>query len=190
MFRGFNGIVAVIALGVATPLLAPLLAAPAPGGGTISIEPETPAEPGDRAAPVFAAAIGAALAEKGFTILQDPGHSAYVADLSVSRTDVGTGSAKVATRGGSVTPGASRGVGAGLSVPLPSGRERTVALQRIQLQLTIRRRGAPAVLWQGVAITVRAAGTEQGSSEQVAASLGEAVLRGYPNPPQGIVTVP
>ena len=62
-----------------------------------------------------------------FTILEDPGHAAYVAELILSRAEVGTGSAKVSSGGAAVTPGGAYGsVGAGVIIPLPTGKSRLV----------------------------------------------------------------
>lgn len=180
------------AVAAATAMPTPSGGAPAapPRGGTVSIERST----GDgQAAPATAAvddAVGGALGERGFTLLGDPGHSAYVVDLSLSRADAGTGSAKVDRERGTVTPGGLSGVGGGVTLPLGGAKSRTVQLERVTLELWIRKRGADAVLWHGVGVTVRAGGTRAGSDEVVAADLSQAMLRFYPNPPPGVVTVP
>ena len=64
------------------PLAAAWAAAP-PAGGSISIEPVGGAN-ADRATAAFVTAASDALADKGFTILEDPGHSAYVADMTLT----------------------------------------------------------------------------------------------------------
>ena len=46
------------------------------------------------------------------------------------------------------------------------------------------------MVWHGAAVTVRAAGTRTGLDAVVASDLNEAILRGYPVEPQGIVGVP
>lgn len=167
------------------------MAAMPPDGGSISIEP---APPGGDAAPVsrsFVEAVSEALAAKGFTILEDSGHAAYVADLILSRVEVGTGLAKVAAGRGEATPGGAYGsVGAGVTIPLPTGNSEIVPLQRIRLELRVHKRGDAAVIWDGAAVTVRAAGTRKGTDEAVAADLSGAILRGYPVEPEGIVGVP
>ena len=167
-------------------------AAPAapPNGGTISVEQVVASDSADQPGRAIADAVSGALGAKGFTILDGPGHSAYTAELSLSRTDVGTGSAKVATGRGAVVPGASAGVGAGLTVPLSTKKFHSVPLRRIQLEIRIRKRGQDVVLWRGAAVTVRAAGTEQGSDGVVASDLSEAILRDYPFEPPEEIGVP
>lgn len=166
----------------------PLPAAAPPAGGTISVERAVGVV--DAPAPVFVDAAGAVLAAKGFTILDDPRHSALVVDLSLSRTDVGTGSAKLPRRRGTVAPGAYGGVGMGITIPLSARHAQSVPLERIQLELRMRKRGTGAVLWHGAAVTVRAAGTSQGADEVIAADLSNAILRDYPTEPPGVVSVP
>lgn len=164
-----------------------LAAAPPPTGGTISIEPGQAAAP---TPPAFADAVRDALAARGFTILTDRGHAAYVVELAVSRADAGTGSAKVRGGAGQVLPGVGVGMGGGVILPLGGSRTQSVALQRVQLDLWVRKRGDAAVVWHGAAVTVRAAGPGGGVDERVAASLSEAVLRGYPHVSPGVVSVP
>ena len=65
-----------------------------------------------------------------------------------------------------------------------------VAIERVRLELSIRKRGAAAVLWHGVAVTIRTAGTGRSGTGAIASDLGGALLRFYPNPPPGIVAVP
>jgi hypothetical protein len=167
-----------------------LSAASPPGVGTISIEPRTADEDQDPSLPTFVNAAGEALGEKGFTILPDPGHAAYVAELTLTRVDVGTGSAKAFAGSSTVAPSSSGSVGGGVTVPLSTGKSRLVPLQRIRLEMRIRRRGEESAVWDGVAITVRAAGTPKGADERVAADLSEAVLRSYPATAGEVVGVP
>ena len=168
-----------------------LFAAAPPNGGTISIEPKTADGDYDSATPSFVNAASEALAAKGFTILEDPGHSAYVAELILSRVEVGTGTAKASAGSAAVTPGGAYGsVGAGVVIPLPTGKSRLVPLQRTRLEMRIRKRGEEDVVWDGVAVTVRPAGTKKGANEVVASDLSEAVLRTYPAEPKDIVGVP
>jgi hypothetical protein len=169
---------------------AAIAAAPPPDGGTISIETRSAqGSPGTPPAP-FVEAISEALAAKGFTILQDTGHAAYAAELTLSRSEAGTGSAKVPSGGAAVMPGAIAGAGAGVIVPFGTGQSKLVALQRIQIEMRIRKRGEDAIIWQGAAVTVRAAGTPKGEDAVVASDLGQALLRSYPAQPVSVVSVP
>ena len=142
--------------------------------------------------PSFVNAAGEALGAKGFTILPEPGHSAYVAELTLTRTDIGTSTAKALIGSSStVTPGVVPGaVGGGVTVPLATGKSRLVSLQRIRLEMRVRKRGEQVALWTGAAMTVRAAGTRKGADDMVASDLSEAVLRSYPATIGGVVTVP
>lgn len=167
-----------------------LAAAVPPGGGTASIEPKTADGDYDPALPSFVNAASDALAAKGFTILEDD-HAAYVVELILSRAEVGTGTAKVpAGRAGTMPGGAGGSVGAGVVIPFSTGQSRLVPLQRTRLEMRIRKRGETAVVWDGAAVTVRAAGTRKGADDLVAADLSKAVLRLYPAEPEGVVGVP
>jgi hypothetical protein len=168
-----------------------LSAAVPPNGGTISIEPKTGNGDYDPSTPSFVNAAGEAFAARGFTILEDPGHSAYVVELTLTRAEVGTGSAKVQAGRAAVMPGGAGGsVGAGVFIPLSTGKSRLVPLQRTQLEIRIRKRGEEGVVWTGAAVTVRAAGTRKGADDVVASDLSEALLRTYPGEPEGVVGVP
>ena len=169
---------------------APLSAASPPNGGTISIETRT-AGADDPAMRPFVLAAGEALGAKGFTILPGPGHAAYVAELTLTRDDIGTGSAKASAGNSTVALGGVPGAaGAGATVPLPTGKSRLAPLQRIRLEIRIRKRGEDDSVWDGAAITIRTAGTRKGADEIVAADLSEAVLRSYPVDMGGVVSVP
>ncbi|MEN2788729.1 hypothetical protein ABC974_03755 [Sphingomonas oligophenolica] len=140
--------------------------------------------------PSFVIAAGEALGAKGFTILGGSGHAAYVAELTLTRVDVGTGSAKAAVGSSSVAPSTSGSVGGGVTIPLSTGKSRLVPLQRIRLEMRIRRRGEEGAVWDGVAVTVRGAGTRKGADDMVASDLSQAVLRNYPANIEGVVSVP
>jgi hypothetical protein len=166
-------------------------AAVPPNGGTISIEPKTGNGDYDSSTPTFVNAAADALAARGFTVLEDPGHSAYVVELTLTRAEVGTGSAKVQAGRAAVMPGGADGsVGAGVFIPLSTGKSRLVPLLRTQLEIRIRKRGEEGVVWNGAAVTVRAAGTRKGADDVVASDLSEALLRTYPAEPEGVVGVP
>jgi hypothetical protein len=181
--------IAAVAMALA-PIWGGSLAAAPPSGGTISIEPKTADGEYDPATVSFVNAASDALAAKGFTILQDSGHAAYVAELVLSRTDVGTGKAKAIRGSSAIQPGASPGVGAGVTIPFSTGQSRLVPLQRTTLEMRIHKRGEATILWNGAAVTVRAAGTKKGADDAVAAALSEAVLRSYPAKVEDLVGVP
>ena len=166
-------------------------AADPPAGGTISIEPKTADGVYDPSVRSFVGAASEVLASKGFTILEDSGHAAYVAELILSRVEVGTGTAKASAGHSEAFPGgAGNSVGAGVVIPLPTGKSRIVPLQRVRLELRMRKRGENGIVWDGAAVTVRAAGTKKGADEVVASDLSEALLRSYPAQPEEVVGVP
>jgi hypothetical protein len=168
----------------------PLAAAP-PTSGTISIETEAGDDALSPSLPAFANALGEAFETRGFTVLEQPGHAAYVVEMRLTRADVGTGTARVPRESSSVIPGgAPNAVGVGVSIPLATGKSTLVPLQRTQLEVRIHRRDDPSILWHGAAITVRAAGTRKGQDATVAADLSQALLRAYPAQPEDIVGVP
>lgn len=160
-----------------------------PNGGTISIEPITGDAASEPAALGMADGVSEALGAHGFTMLSDPGHSAYVAEVTLSRTGVGTGSVTVSNGRAAVAPGLFGAAGGGITVPLSAGHTRSVALERFQLELRIRKRGSGTIVWHGVAVTVRAL-DGRSSWGMIASMLSEAVLRSYPYEPQGTVSVP
>jgi hypothetical protein len=160
-----------------------------PGGGTISVDFKPGAETTDTTTASFRDATSDALATKGFTILDDPGHAAYVAELTLSRTDVGTETAKVPHGKPSASMGGSS-VGAGVTVPLSMGETKLVPIQRIRLEMRISKRGENGVVWTGAAVTVRAAGTKKGADSVVAADLSRAMLNSYPVTFRDVVSVP
>jgi hypothetical protein len=172
----------------------PCWAAPADASlvpGTISLEVTQTAPELRSSTPGFVGAVGQALADKGFTVIDEPGHAGLVADLAVSRDQVGAVNAKV-PRGGRATTsgGAPDAVGANMTFALPSAKNRVVPLQLTRLEVHIRKRGDAGILWQGTAITVRPAGTRKGEDAVVASDLIGAILHDYPAPPEGIISVP
>lgn len=180
----------------AAALLLPVLggslsaAPPAPNGGTISVAFKTGDGEYSASMPAFMGATDDALATKGFTILDDPGHAAYLAELTLTRIEVGTGTAKVPHGSASVAPGIGGGAGAGITVPLSAGETRLVPLQRIRLDMRITKRGEDGIVWAGAAVTVRAAGTKKGADAVVAADLSNALLSSYPVSAGEVITVP
>jgi hypothetical protein len=140
--------------------------------------------------PRFVEAVGDALTARGFTLLEEPGHAAFVVEIGVTRDQVGTASAKVPASQPQVLPGASPAVGFGVVVPFSTGKSTLVPLQRTRLDLRLRKRGEEGITWQGAAVTVRAARTKKGEDQAVAADLAQAILRAYPTAPEDVIGVP
>lgn len=186
-----KGWIATAGMAFASLCGASLSAAEPPAGGTVSIETREGDAVLGRSMPAFVNALGEAFETKGFTVLEQPGHAAYVVELGLSRVDVGTGMAKVPKEGSSVIPGgAPNAVGVGVFIPLATGKSTLVPLQRTRLEIKLRKRGDQSILWQGSAITVRAAGTRKGQDSTVASDLSQALLRAYPAQPEGVIGVP
>jgi hypothetical protein len=101
-------------------------APPPPPGGTISLAPKTANGDYDASLQSFVEATSEALGVQGFTIL-DADHAAYSAELILSRVEVGTGTAKVPQSRSSVDRGGAFGsVGAGVTIPLTTGKSSIV----------------------------------------------------------------
>lgn len=159
-------------------------AVPPPNGGTIAIAPKTADGDDGAATQAFVEAATEALSDRGFTILDDPDHAAYVAELILSRGDVGTALARPSgQRAASV-------VGAGVAIPLSPGRSELVPLRRTRLEIRIRRRGEADIVWDGAAVTARQAGSGKGADKAVASDLAQAILRAYPVAPSDVIGVP
>ena len=170
--------VAFVAAAAALPAASP------PSGGTVAIQPQGVNGSSDPAMPSFVDAASASLTDKGFLILDDPAHAAYLAELTLERGDVGTALGK-----GSGGPSASI-AGAGVIVALPSGKTNVVALVRTRLALRIRKRASGEILWDGAAVTIRQAGTVKGSESAVARDLSGALLSNYPAQSNASIAVP
>lgn len=181
MFTRQQAARAAFALLALTP--AASLAASPPMEGTIAVE----ANSIDAGQELFRDATASALADKGFTLLDGAGHAAFTMELAVSVTQVGTGDAKVATSSPKVINGGAAGaVGSAIKIPVPSGKSRLVALERTQLDMTLRKRGETDVIWRGSAVTVRNSAT----AGNIAADLSNALLRQYPAESEAVTGVP
>jgi len=164
--------------------------------GTISVEPAAFEADVGSSMPAFVEAVGTALAAREFTLLGGTGHGRFVADLRLSRVEVGTTTAKVKTKPVAFVPGGTpfqangSVVGGGLNFLLPTSKSKTVSLQQTRLEIRIMKRGENTVLWQGTAVTVRAANTLEGQDSAVASALSEAIFRSYPAQSDDPVSVP
>ena len=160
----------------------PALSAPR-AGGTISVTATTRTEGADPLTTVSTDAATTALGQRGFTILNDPAHAAYSAEVITSRTEVGTSVAKGRT-------GPALATGAGVNIPLSRGKSVLVPMLRTEVEIRIRRRGNPAVLWHGAAMTVRSAAARDGGADQVAFALSQAALSSYPTQTKAAISIP
>lgn len=161
---------------------ASLAAAPPPHGGTTTLHPSVDGDY-DPALHIFADAARETLTGKGFTILEDPAHTAYVVEMVLSRADIGTGMGK-----GPRDP--AMVAGTGVVVPLSTGNSAIVALRRTRMEIRIRNRADNSILWSGAAVTVRSTGARNGTDDAVAADLSRALLQIYPNQPEDTIGVP
>lgn len=168
-----------------------LYAAAPPASGTISVESKSGDDVPATSTTAFAGALGEAFEGRGFVVLEQPGHAAYVVEFSLVREEVGTAMAKVPTDRSSVVPGgAPNAVGVGVVIPFATGKSTLVPLQRTRLEVRMHKRDDRAIVWQGTAITVRAAGTRKGQDSTVASDLSAALLRAYPAQAEGVIGVP
>ena len=169
----------------AFPTLAP--AATPPQAGTLAVEARHGDGSQDGATDAFRDAAAGALAARGFTLLDGAAHAAYWMELVIGTSDVGTGDAKVApSRPDLMTGGVAGAVGSVFKAPLPSGKNRHVALQKTRLDMILRQRGVDAPVWRGSAVTVRSA-DRQG---EAAAALCDALIRAYPFQSEDVIGVP
>ncbi|PXA82959.1 hypothetical protein DMC47_44725 [Nostoc sp. 3335mG] len=157
-------------------------ATPPPHGGTTTLHPSNDGDY-DPSLHIFADAAAQMLTNKGFTILEDPAHTAYVVEMKLSRDAVGTGMARGPRDPATV-------VGTGLVVPLSTGASSVVALERSRIDLKIRNRADNSIVWSGAAVTVRSTGAKNGTDEAVAADLSKALLQIYPTQPEDTIGVP
>lgn len=197
MRTGFSVLAAFPILLATTPLsaqstaLAPAPSAPALLSGTISVEPKG-VDPAARASvPAFIDAVGNALAQREFMLIDGAGHARLVADLRLSRTAIGTTSEKVPVSGASLIKGGNlTRVGGGVNIALPTSKSKTVPLQQTRLEISIRKRGEDTVLWHGAALTVRPDNGNEGQDSAVAADLSAAIFRSYPAQSEDVASIP
>lgn len=158
---------------------------------TISVEPGSVEPDLVSSTPVFVEAVGKALADREFTLLGEPGHARFVADLRLVRVEVGTTTAKVPVeRPTAVAGGFPTRVGGSLNFSLPTNKTKTMPLQQTRLEIRIRKRGEENVMWHGAAMTVRSPGTPEGKEAAVASDLSEAIFRNYPDQSETLISVP
>jgi hypothetical protein len=187
MAKQAGTIIQRLTLAIALILPTMTLAATPPVEGTMSVEATT-MDGGPAPSPdIYRDAAARALADKGFTLLEGAGHAAFTMQLAVSTSEAGTGEAQVATSGSKVAKGGVSGaVGSAFNIPMPSGKSRLVALERTQLDMTLRKRGSEEIVWHGTALTVRSAATPGTTADD----LCNALLRQYPAQPEAVIGVP
>jgi len=172
--------------------ISPLSATP-PMEGTVSVETQGVAsQPGLAAA--WTETVGKALTEQGMTVLEGAGHGRFVAEVRLSRSEVGTAPVDIKKgKGASVLPGmeaTGQGAGGHLSVTLPTSKSKIVPLREVRLEIRIRKRDETDVLWRAEAVTVRAAEARNGGDVAIASDLVTAMFRGYPAQSQDVIGVP
>lgn len=143
--------------------------------GTVVVEAPTDLPPAE--GDVFADAVTQALAGADFQPLPSPGHSRYVARFTVVRTERGAVNTRIAP---DRARGAAGNWGATVAVPLASGKTSLRALVATELRIEISRRGDPAVLWSGRALTVQAEGSAGDAPAAIAPKLAHAIIGQFP----------
>lgn len=151
-------------------------------GGTVAIT-TPPASDGEPSPTISIDAAARAFGLRGFTILNDPAHAAYVAEVITTHAAVGTAVAQGRARKPLAT-------GGGVSIPISKGKSVLVQLERTRVEISLRRRGDQMVLWHGAAVTVRSTGAPDGDADQVAFALSQAALSSYPTQTAGEISVP
>ncbi|WP_156347957.1 hypothetical protein [Sphingomonas sp. Leaf231] len=156
---------------------------PPQGGGTVAVISPTDADHDEGWSRISREAALMVLGDKGFTLLDDRDHAAYVAEVITTRSQVGTSVAKA--RG--ETP-----VVAGASVSIPIARRKSVLvpMQRTMIEIRLRKRGGATAFWQGSAVTVRAGKTSGALAERLAFELSQAALSSYPGTTAGTISIP
>ena len=193
VFAAFASLLTTMPLAAqpASPDPAQLKADAAPLSGSISVEPKAVAPALAASVPSFVEAVGKALAAREFMLIDGAGHARLVADLSLSREEVGTTTEKVPVSRASILPGGNRSrVGGSVNVSLPTSKSKTVPLQQTRLEIRIKKRGDDKVLWHGAALTVRPLNAKEGQDSAVAADLSEAIFRNYPAQSENVASIP
>lgn len=118
-----------------------------------------------------------ALAEANFMALPTPGHSRYIARVTVSRHLRGLAEANAEE----AAPATSLGNwGARLRVTLPSDKTQTRGLVVTELALALVLRRTGRTVWSGTALTAEVEGTRAGAPEAVAYKLARALIGRFP----------
>ncbi|WP_420146088.1 hypothetical protein [Sphingobium sp.] len=179
--------VALLTLMRALAMASPASAAVPPEDGTITVEARAADESQPLSPDIFRDAATSALAARGFILLDGADHAAYRMELVVRASEVGTTSLRVDQSSPAlISGGVAKAVGSILKVPIPTNKSRTVALERTQLDMVLRKRGADDVVWRGTAVTVRPARTQG----DVATALCAALVRAYPAQSDSVIGVP
>jgi len=133
---------------------------------------------------LFAAAVGDALTDANFLILPGEGHSRYIARVTASEEARGTVTT-AAKSGGDINAGAGR---IGVSLPGAKTQLSGLVVTRLDVQLVLRDSGQ--VVWSGRASTAQVRGTAAGAPQAVAEKLANAIIRRFPQPMEGPISVP
>jgi hypothetical protein len=152
-------------------------------GGTIAVTSPPGSLSDDLWAQVSREAAASAFGTKGFTILNDPRHAAYIAEVTINRTEVGTWVEKGVA-------GRVVGTGAGVNFSMAGGKSVLAPMQRIEMTIRVRGRGDQAVLWQGAAVTVRSIDSRSGGVDRLVLALSQAALSSYPTQTRVTISIP
>ena len=171
---------ALLLMTALTPPPPDAVAPPPPIAGTVAValgakdaDPDTDQR--------FADAVGQALGADNFTSLPTPGHSRYVAQVSVVRQARGLVTTRVAKEP------ASAGIGSwGPAIRVPLGSHKTQLRDLVETRLDVRlvERAGGRQVWHGSAVTVGPDGAP------VAGKLARAAVASYPQTVATPVSVP
>lgn len=162
------------------------LSQPIPAG-TVSTQPQEPGAGGPEYA-LYADAVGAQMAQLGFSPASGSGTADYIATVTFSRTDRGQVRSRppvtIGLGGGSY--GGGGGVGGGLGFGI-GGKTRSVYLGELAVQL--RRRGDNTVIWEGRALAESLEGQPGAQPVDSANRMAAALFQGFPGQSGITVTV-
>ena len=156
-------------------------ATPTPGTIVVELPDDSPATL------AFAEAIERALPDAGFLVLPARSKSRYVARFAVARHTRGLAAADAPEAPSSVVTG---NWGARLHTTLPSDKTGIHGLVVTELEIDILPRGAARPVWSGSAMTVQVETTPNDAPAAIAAKLAGPLIRHFPAPSQGPISVP
>ncbi|HVJ00041.1 MAG TPA: hypothetical protein VM657_13335 [Sphingomonas sp.] len=159
----------------------PTPATPTPGTITVALPDDSPPSH------AFAEAIERALPAAGFLVLPAPSKSRYVARFTVERHARGLAAADTPETASSVETGNWT---ARLRATLPSDKTGIHGLVVTELRIDILPRDAAWPVWSGSAMTVQVETTPDDAPAALARKLAEPLIRRFPAPARGPISVP
>ncbi len=148
--------------------------------GSIHLEPLEKAAAGTLEFQNYSSAVGAELAEHGFSVSPTREGAEYIGVLSVGQTvreGIGGGSPVTIGIGGG-TFGKNVGVGLGTSFGIGEKKKKETAVNMMALK--IERASDKSVIWEGRAVAEAGSSTRYGPLSASVPALADALLRDFP----------